>query len=89
MNKFCQNRVYYLRLFYVVFFSAKRNFSELTATVASSETVVISSYHHTVELQRLEHLWNHMNMFETGVVRANECQVRWHKRDIFFRFSLT
>ena len=28
---------------------------------------------HTVELQWLEHLWNHENMFETGVVRANEC----------------
>ena len=27
----------------------------------------------TVELQWLEHLWNHENMFETGVVRANEC----------------
>ena len=26
----------------------------------------------TVELQWLEHLWNHENMFETGVVRANE-----------------
>ena len=24
----------------------------------------------TVELQWLEHLWNHENMFETGVVRA-------------------
>ena len=36
------------------------------------------SYHfveiiNTVELQWLEHLWNHENMFETGVVRANEC----------------
>ena len=28
---------------------------------------------YTVELQWLEHLWNHANMFETGVVRANEC----------------
>ena len=28
---------------------------------------------YTVELQWLEHLWNHDNMFETGVVRANEC----------------
>ena len=28
---------------------------------------------HTVELQWLEHLRNHENMFETGVVRANEC----------------
>ena len=27
----------------------------------------------TVELQWLEHLWNHENMFETWVVRANEC----------------
>ena len=30
-------------------------------------------YAYTVELQWLEHLWNHENMFETGVVRANEC----------------
>ena len=27
----------------------------------------------TVELQWLEHVWNHENMFETGEVRANEC----------------
>ena len=27
----------------------------------------------TVELQWPEHLWNLENMFETGVVRANEC----------------
>ena len=26
-----------------------------------------------VELHWLEHLWNYLNMFETGVVRANEC----------------
>ena len=26
----------------------------------------------TVELQWLEHLWDHDNLFETGVVRANE-----------------
>ena len=26
-----------------------------------------------VELQPLEHLWNHEDMFETGVVWANEC----------------
>ena len=30
-------------------------------------------YLYKVELQRLEHLWNHINMFETGVVRVNEC----------------
>ena len=28
----------------------------------------------TVEFQWLEHLWNHENMFETDVVRPNECQ---------------
>ena len=28
---------------------------------------------YTVELQWLEHLWNHENMFETGIVRGNEC----------------
>ena len=27
----------------------------------------------TVELQWLEHFRNHENMFETGVVRSNEC----------------
>ena len=26
-----------------------------------------------VDLQWLKHLWNHENMFETKVVRANEC----------------
>ena len=30
-------------------------------------------YVYTVELQWLELLLNHENMFETGVVRANEC----------------
>ena len=45
----------------------------------------------TVELQWLEHLWNHENMFETGVVRANE--VNHGARSggiirIYFRFSL-
>ena len=27
----------------------------------------------TVELQWLKHLLNHINMFEAGVVQANEC----------------
>ena len=31
------------------------------------------TFKHTVELQWLEHLWNHENKFETGVARANEC----------------
>ena len=31
-----------------------------------------TSRRYTVELQWLEHLWNHENIFETGVVRANE-----------------
>ena len=28
---------------------------------------------YTVEFQWLKHLWNHENMFQTGVVQANEC----------------
>ena len=31
---------------------------------------------YTVELQWLEHLWDHENLFETGVVRANEGSAR-------------
>ena len=46
----------------------------------------------TVELQWLEHLWNHGNMFETRVVRAYGCyslhQVRRHNRDIFSIFFI-
>ena len=34
---------------------------------------VDDSLPYTVELQWLEHLWNHVNMFEIGVVRAKEC----------------
>ena len=34
---------------------------------------VDDSLPYTVTLQWLEHLWNHENMFETGVVQANEC----------------
>ena len=30
-------------------------------------------YSYTVELQWLKHLWNHQNIFEAGVVQANEC----------------
>ena len=26
----------------------------------------------TVELQWLEHIWNHVNMFETGIIRESE-----------------
>ena len=32
---------------------------------------IVMTTGHTVELQWLEHLWNHENMFETGP--ANEC----------------
>ena len=34
---------------------------------------VTTRIRNTVELQWLEHLWNHENMFETGTVRANVC----------------
>ena len=47
---------------------------------------------YTVENQWLEHLGNHENKFETGVVRAIESeskrQVRRHTRDIFLIFFI-
>ena len=50
---------------------------------------------HTVQLQWLEHLLNYENMFEIGLVRANECKskrkVKRHNRDIlsiFFNLKL-
>ena len=39
----------------------------------SSFLMSLSVLLNTVELQWLEHLWNDENMFETGVVRPNEC----------------
>ena len=33
----------------------------------------VIEYSNTVALQWLEHLWDHENKFETGVVRATEC----------------
>ena len=50
----------------------------------------MKQHHDTVELQWLEHFWNLENMFETGVVRGNECfsqrQLRRHYRDILLIF---
>ena len=40
----------------------------------------------TVELVWLEHLWNHENKFEAGIVRTNERQAKRHNRDIFSIF---
>ena len=44
----------------------------------------------TVELQWLEHLKDHENMVEAGVVRASEClsqrQYRRHDRDSIYEF---
>ena len=39
----------------------------------SHRSVVQAVDSNTVENQWLEPSWNHDNMFETGVVRANEC----------------
>ena len=41
--------------------------------IVSFICLVLATAIRTVELKWLEHLWNHENMFETGVVRANEC----------------
>ena len=47
---------------------------------------------YTVEPKWLEHLWNHENMFDTGVVRANgfnRSARTGGKIGTTFRFSLT
>ena len=42
--------------------------------VAGDMIIILFIYRtYTVELQWLEHLWDEENMFETAVVRANEC----------------
>ena len=47
---------------------------KLTVTVDAVSIVMIPVFFNqiTVELRWLEHLRNHENMFETGVIRANE-----------------
>ena len=55
--------------------SVMRNQTKLP-TIAGVLAICAGTYTEnsfTVELQRLEHLWDYENMFETGVVRANEC----------------
>ena len=60
---------------------------EYLITAQKMTIIFLGKNRHTVELQWLEHLWIHENMFETGVVRANECQsqhqVRWHNSFLF------
>ena len=42
----------------------------------------------TIDIQRLEHLWNHENMFETGVVLATEFNHIARSADIIWIFFL-
>ena len=43
------------------------------ATCIKKASIQFLKQETTVELHWLEHLWNHEIVFETGVVRANEC----------------
>ena len=61
----------------------------------TQESLHLFKYFHyklgTVKLQWLEHLWNHENMFETGVVQAmsvNHSTRSGGKIGISFQFSL-
>ena len=47
------------------------NYKQHYTNVHNNSTVTVRTKD-IVELQWLEHLWDHENMFETGVVRANE-----------------
>ena len=46
----------------------------LTDTLKNEFFIGVGLDDNTVELQRVEYLWNHENMFETGVAPANEYQ---------------
>ena len=50
--------------------SLTQTLTNIHVTIAMKDTGKVQ---YTVELQWLEHLWNHENMFDTRVVRANEC----------------
>ena len=51
----------------------RRPMSNVILTCACWEGGASTIYRNTVELQWLEHLWNYEYLFETGIVRANEC----------------
>ena len=66
--------------FYIGMFGQKVYLHKCSSSKASLQTLVSSTFIHrgvflpyTVKHQRLEHLWNHENMLETGVVLAYEC----------------
>ena len=44
-----------------------------TLNIYEQNIFIIIFIFFTVELQWLELLWNHENMFKTGLVQANEC----------------
>ena len=53
------------------------------------KSILTSNSGHTAELQWLEHLWNHENMFEIGVVRASEVtRQNWDIISIFFNMKV-
>ena len=71
-------------LWNLVYFDHSIPFQLLTMPLLKTNTPF------AVELQLLEHLWNHENLFETGVVRAQH-QVRRHNSDvlsIFFKMKV-
>ena len=54
--------------------------------------ILLRIHTYTVDLQWLEHLWNHEKMFETGLfelMSVNHSARSGCKRGISFRFSLT
>ena len=46
---------------------------EIIKVIMVDITLRLVPIQYTVELQWLKHLWDHENMFELGLVRADEC----------------
>ena len=68
----------------------RKNKRKAKTVTISSAVIIFTITRNTVDLQWLIHLWSHENMFESGVLRANECtsqlKTRRHNRDIISIF---
>ena len=69
MSKSFYKQTNSVKMFLVACANSNRSNMHLISKLSINLNIMIC----TVELQWLEHLWNDENMFETGVVRVNEC----------------
>ena len=75
--------------FVSVLMTAQRSFTQQNKVIVAL-TVWYCKTLNTAKLQWLKPVWNHEKMFQTRVLRANDClslrKVRRHTKDIFLFF---